>query len=73
MRADSFFAEKFGSRTRARDALRNGLVLRSGKALEPSDEIREGDSFEFLSDGSEYVSRGGYKLERGLEDRKSVV
>ena len=67
MRADSFFAEKFGSRTRARDALRNGLVLRSGKPLEPSDEIQEGDSFEFLSDGSEYVSRGGYKLERGLD------
>lgn len=67
MRADSFFAEKFGSRTRARDALRQGLVLRGGKPLEPSDEIREGDTFEFLSNGMEYVSRGGYKLERGLD------
>ena len=43
MRADSFFAEKFGSRTRAKDALLRGLVLRAGKQLSPSDDVREGE------------------------------
>ncbi len=67
MRADSFFAEKFGSRTRAKDALKSGLVLRGGKALSPSDEVHEGDEFLFLDEGGQHVSRGGQKLERGLD------
>lgn len=67
MRADLFFAEKFGSRTRAKDALRKGLVLRGGRPLSPSDEVHEGDEFIFISDGVHYVSRGGFKLERGLD------
>ena len=67
MRADSFFAEKFGSRTRAKDALKRGLVLRGGRALAPSDEVDEGDRFVFLEEGAAHVSRGGVKLERGLD------
>lgn len=67
MRADLFFAEKFGSRTRAKDALRRGLVLRGGKPLSPSDEVHENDKFDFVSGDARYVSRGGYKLERGLD------
>ena len=67
MRADSFFAEKFGSRTRAKDALKRGLVLRNGRALAPSDEVDEGDRFVFLEEGAAHVSRGGVKLERGLD------
>ena len=66
MRADVFFADKYGSRTRAKDVLKNGRILRGGKALSPSDEVRDGDVFTFVSDESLLVSRGGYKLERAL-------
>ena len=67
MRADSFFAEKFGSRTRAKDALLRGLVLRAGKPLSPSDDVREGEDFTFLDAGELHVSRGANKLARGLD------
>lgn len=65
MRADKYFADKFGSRSKAQNALDRGLVLRRGKPLSPSDEVREGDEFVFLSADS-FVSNGGFKLERGL-------
>ena len=67
MRADSFFAAKFGSRTRAKEELLRGRVLRGGKPLSPSDDVREGDEITFVEDGESYVSRGGYKLARGLD------
>lgn len=66
MRADSFFAEKYGSRTRAKAVLQKGLIVRGGRPLSPSDEVMDGDEFIFLSEDSLLVSRGGYKLERGL-------
>lgn len=66
MRADKFFSEKFGSRTKAKEALEKGLVLRAGKTLSPTDSVTETDGFIFLSAQS-YVSGGGKKLERGLE------
>lgn len=67
MRADKFFAERFGSRTKAAEALKKGLVLRGGRALSPDDEAEEGDLFEFADPGEEFVSNGGYKLARGLD------
>ena len=67
MRADLFFAEKYGSRTRAKDVLKEGRILRNGKPLSPSDEVQPTDTFCFLEEGIQYVSRGGYKLERGLD------
>ena len=67
MRADLFFAEKYGSRTRAKDVLKEGRILRNGKPLSPSDEVQPTDTFYFLEEGVPYVSRGGYKLERGLD------
>lgn len=67
MRADSFFAEKYGSRTRAKEALLKGLVLRAGKPLSPSDDVKEGDEVQFLEAAETYVSRGGFKLARGLD------
>ena len=66
MRADKFLAERFGSRSRACAALKEGRVLRNGTALSPSDEVVESDPLTFLSDVPEFVSRGGYKLERAL-------
>ena len=67
MRADLFFAETYGSRTRAKDVLKEGRILRNGKPLSPSDEVQPTDTFYFLEEGVPYVSRGGYKLERGLD------
>ncbi len=67
MRADKFFAEKYGSRTKAAQALSRGLVLRNGKVLFPKDEVFQSDRFVFRSCPEIYVSQGGYKLSRGLE------
>ncbi len=67
MRADKFFAEKFGSRTKAADALRRGLVLCNGKALSPDDDVSDVGTFSFLERSEQFVSNGGYKLARGLD------
>lgn len=67
MRADKFFAARYGSRTKAAQALNCGLVLCGGKALSPKDEVGEGDAFTFLSAAESFVSNGGYKLARGLD------
>lgn len=66
MRADKYFAEKFGSRTKAKEALMRGLVKRDNKTLSPTDEVADGQAFTFTEDNG-FVSNGGYKLERGLE------
>lgn len=67
MRADKFFAEKFGSRTKAAEALEKGWILVGGKALRPKDEVPEGAEIQFIEDGNRFVSNGGYKLERAFE------
>ena len=67
MRADKFFTEKFGSRTKAHNALERGLVLKDGRPLAPKDEVREGDVFSFVEEGARFVSEGGFKLERALD------
>lgn len=66
MRADKFFAGKYGSRTKAQEILKAGLILRAGKPLLPKDEVTEGDVFLFLDEGNRFVSAGGKKLEKGL-------
>ena len=65
MRADKFFAERFGSRTKAKEALAAGRILRAGKQLTPADEVSEADAFTVLQD-DDFVSNGGRKLERAL-------
>ncbi len=65
MRADKFFAEKYGSRTKAAQIIARGLIKRNGKVLTPSDDVKENDVFE-LPEISDFVSGGGNKLERGL-------
>lgn len=66
MRADKFFAERFGSRTKAKEALAAGRILRNGKPLSPADEVSECDAFTVL-EGDDFVSAGGKKLERAFE------
>ena len=67
MRADKFFAEKFGSRTKAAEAIERGWVLKNGKPIRPKDEVLETDLITFVESGSCFVSNGGYKLERALQ------
>lgn len=67
MRADKFFAEKFGSRTKAAQAIEAGIVLVDGKPIKPKDEVKEGQEVRFVEQ-LKYVSNGGYKLERAVEN-----
>lgn len=67
MRADKFFAQKYGSRTKAAEALKKGLVLCGGKALSPCDEVPCGVGFTFCEEKERFVSNGGYKLARAFE------
>ena len=67
MRADKYFAERFGSRTKAAEALDRGLVLINGKPIKPKTEIKETDNFTFVEAKELFVSNGGYKLDRALK------
>lgn len=67
MRADKFFADRFGSRTKAAEALERGLVLVNGKPIKPKTEIRETDAVTFIESEEQFVSNGGYKLNRALK------
>ena len=65
MRADKFFAEKFGSRTKAKEKLLRGQIYADGKQLSPDSDLTGGENFRFIEDEG-FVSRGGDKLERAL-------
>lgn len=67
MRADKFLAEKYGSRTKAAEAIEKGLVLVNGKPVRVKDEVSEDTPFLFIEAATSYVSNGGYKLERALQ------
>lgn len=73
MRADKFFAEKFGSRTKAAEALEKGWVVVGGKPLRPKDEVPEGVEIRFIEEGNRFVSNGGYKLARAFEKFELVA
>lgn len=68
MRADKFFADKFGSRTKAAQELDAGRILRNGKALLPKDDVCPEDEFTFLQPDRRFVSAGGYKLAKAIEE-----
>ena len=67
MRADKFFAERFGSRTKSAQAIEKGLVLVNGKPVRAKDEIKDTDEIVVLSANEQFVSNGGYKLARAVE------
>lgn len=68
MRADKFFAEKFGSRTKAAEAIEKGFVLVNGKSISPKYEVSEKDCVEFIEPKEYFVSNGGYKLSKALDE-----
>ena len=67
MRADKYFAEKFGSRTKSAEAIEKGLVLVNGKRIKPKDEVDENDEITFVQAHESFVSNGGYKLARAIK------
>ena len=67
MRADKFFADKYGSRTKAAEAIEKGLVLINGKPIKPKTEICDSDEISFIEAEECFVSNGGYKLDRALK------
>ena len=67
MRADKFFADKFGSRTKAAEAIEKGLVLVNEKTIKPKDEVSETDTIRFMQAEESFVSNGGYKLQRAIK------
>lgn len=68
MRADKMFAERFGSRSKAQEALKKGLVTLNGKRISPHDELdkSEIERCDMIKEEESFVSNGGYKLARGL-------
>lgn len=68
MRADKYLAEKFGSRTRAANAISEGLVLVNDKVINSSYDIKEGDRIIINEPKESYVSNGGYKLAKAIKD-----
>lgn len=66
MRADKYFSERYGSRTKAAEAIERGLVLVNGKPIKPKTEIKETDAIVFVEAEEMFVSNGGYKLDRAL-------
>ena len=67
MRADKYFADKYGSRTKAAEAIEKGLVLVNGATIRTKDEVRETDVITFVKAEQSFVSNGGYKLARAIE------
>ena len=67
MRADKYFAEKFGSRTKAAEAIEKGLVLVNGKPIKAKTEIAENAEITYVEAKELFVSNGGYKLYRAIQ------
>ncbi len=70
MRLDSFLFENkvYPSRTKAMDAIKNGLVLYNGKMAKCSQEVDSFTNLTILNQNKIFVSNGGYKLEKALND-----
>ncbi len=66
MRADKFFADKYGSRTKAAEAIEKGLVRVNGKIIKAKTEVTPQDETTFFTAEENFVSNGGYKLSRAI-------
>lgn len=68
MRLDKYLADRFNSRTKAAQAIREGLVLINGKTVSSSYDYKYGDEISFIQPAEQFVSNGGYKLSKALKD-----
>lgn len=66
-------SEKYGSRTKAAEAVVDGLVTVNGKCVVPSYDVKENDVISFNEPKERFVSNGGYKLSKALNDFKFDV
>ena len=69
MRLDVFLCTQglFPSRTKAAEAVARGLVLVNGKKAKAGAEVNIGSDIRVI-EGRRFVSNGGYKLDKALED-----
>lgn len=69
MRLDQYLVGRgFTSRTKAARAIAEGKVLLNGKTAKASDSVSEQDHIEIAGSERRYVSEGGYKLQKALDD-----
>ena len=68
MRLDKYLSDKFNSRTKAAQAIDDGLILINGKQVSPSYEFKDGDEISYVQPEEQFVSNGGYKLSKALKD-----
>jgi len=68
MRIDKYLSQKYGSRTKAAEAINAGLVMVDGKTVSPSFDFKEGQNIVFLEAEERFVSNGGYKLSKAIKD-----
>ncbi|MDE6667725.1 MAG: TlyA family RNA methyltransferase [Clostridia bacterium] len=68
MRIDKFLADKLGSRTKAATAVEKGLVKVNGKSVARSYEVKDGDKIEVEELEENFVSAGGFKLQKAIKD-----
>ncbi|MDE7181619.1 MAG: TlyA family rRNA (cytidine-2'-O)-methyltransferase, partial [Clostridia bacterium] len=73
MRIDKYLSEKFGSRAKAAFAIKRGTVLVNGKAVSASYDVKAGDNIEVLEAEENFVSAGGFKLNKALKDFEFTV
>lgn len=68
MRLDALLTEKgvFPSRTKSAQAINEGRVLYKGSAVKPSFNLETLDDIQVVKD--EFVSNGGYKLKKAIND-----
>lgn len=68
MRIDKYLAERMGSRTKAKNALVKGLVSVNGKIVSASYEVKDGDDITVTENEENFVSAGGFKLQKAIKD-----
>ncbi|MDE7082757.1 MAG: TlyA family RNA methyltransferase [Clostridia bacterium] len=68
MRIDKYLAEKLGSRTKAANAVEKGWVKVNGRNVSCSYEVKEGDEIVVEESEENFVSAGGFKLQKALKD-----
>ncbi len=68
MRLDKYLSEKFGSRNKAVAAIERGSVKVNGKVQPPSYAVKDDDDVQIAEEQTTFVSAGGYKLYKALND-----
>lgn len=68
MRLDKYAAEKYGSRSKAAAAIARGAVLVGGVVRDAAYEVKDGEEVTYLEESVTFVSAGGYKLFKAIND-----